>query len=150
HLAANGITITLSRNDMPKREPTFHLGNLMILLNTFVGLSRLWLFPLIAIVIAIFLYGVIPSCRVAGACISGLAIIYGYSEEFVFASPRDMAGEIRNDTVMQQMRTEPDSEDAIQLTDQILEFAARVHRFVLRTVQSAVGLSGLLIGLIGE
>jgi hypothetical protein len=135
---------------MPKREPPFHLGNLMILLNTFVGLSRLWLFPLIAIVIAIFLYSIIPSYRVAGACISGLAIVYGYCEEIVFASPQDMADEIYNDPTMQQMRAQPDSQDAIRLSDRILGFAARVHRFVLRTVQSAMGLSGLVIGFLGS
>jgi hypothetical protein len=135
---------------MSKREPLFHLDNLMILVNTFLGLSRLWLFPLIAITVAIFLYSIIPSYRVAGALIGMLAVIYGYCEEFVFVSPKDMVEEIRNDPTMQHVRQQPDSKTAIELSDKLLHFVESAHRFVLRTVQALMGLTGILIGLMGD
>jgi hypothetical protein len=121
---------------MSNREPAFHPGNLMILLNTFLGLSRLWLFPVIAILIAIFLFSILPTYRLAGGLIGVFAAIYGYCEEFVFASPKDMADEIYNDPTMQQLRRQPDSASAIEISDRLLGMAAGIHRLVLRSVQT--------------
>lgn len=135
---------------MSKREPAFNIDNLAILLNTLLGLSRLWLFPLIALCIALLLLILLPTYRVAGGLIAVLAAIYAYVEEYVLVSPKSIVEEIRNDPTMQYLRKQGANSTAIELSDKLLNLTENAHRPVLRTVQTFLAVAGGLMGLFGD
>jgi len=135
---------------MPDKEPMFNLHNLAVFLNTLFGLAPLLVLPYILLSVTVpilVLFHDWPT--LAGAVIVVLGAAYAFVAEFLFPNSKDMTNEIRNDPMMLELQSQPESKRALMLMNSVLDFSERRNRFVSRLTETLLLVGGGVIGIIG-